>query len=82
MSLNTYRVGAPTEALRVAVVIAAVPSTFFSCGKAPGELYGVIVNLGRAIAAELTIPIELTGYPTSGGTRDHSVRRWSGSRGR
>ena len=36
MSLNTLSAIAPTGPLRVAVVVAAVPSPFFSCGEAPG----------------------------------------------
>lgn len=66
MSLDTLVTIAPTGRLRVAVVIAAVPSPFFSCSGASGKLHGVTVDLGRGLAAELNIPLELIDYPTSG----------------
>jgi polar amino acid transport system substrate-binding protein len=65
MSSDALRLIAPTGRLRVAVVVAAAPSPFFSCSEASGELRGVSVDLGRALATELDIPLELIGYPTS-----------------
>lgn len=66
MPLNTVTAIAPTGTLRVAIVVAAVPSPFFSSADAQGNPQGVTVDLARALAAELDIPLALTGYPNSG----------------
>jgi polar amino acid transport system substrate-binding protein len=65
MPLNTNAI-APTGKLRVAIVVAAFPSPFFSSADAQGNPQGVTVDLAGALAAEVGIPLELTSYPNSG----------------
>jgi polar amino acid transport system substrate-binding protein len=56
---------APTGALRAGVVIAPAMSVFFAAEEA-GEPRGVTVDLFRALAEEVNLPLDLKLYPNSG----------------
>ena len=62
---------APTGRLRVAVAVAPAPSAFFAT-KDPvsGAPRGVTVELGRALADELKLPLAFVVYPNSGELTD------------
>ena len=58
---------APTGTLRVGVGVGPVPSAFWATrDPASGEPRGVTVELGRALAREMGVPLRLVAYPNSG----------------
>jgi polar amino acid transport system substrate-binding protein len=54
---------APTGALRVAIGVGPSPSAFWATR---GKPRGVTVELGKAAAAKLGVPLQLVEYPNSG----------------
>jgi len=64
--MSAASVVAPTGKLRVAIVVAAVPSPFFAGNGPDGRPQGVAVDLANALAQELAIPLDLAAYPNSG----------------
>jgi polar amino acid transport system substrate-binding protein len=61
------RVVAPTGALRVAVGVGPAPSPFWTIrDPATGKLRGVTVELAKAAAEKLGVPLQLVEYPNSG----------------
>ena len=60
---------APTGSLRVAVGVGPAPSPFWATrDPATGKLRGVTVELGKAAAEKLGLPLQLVEYPNSGET--------------
>jgi polar amino acid transport system substrate-binding protein len=59
-------VGPRDGTLRVAIVVAPVPSPFFAGLLADGQPHGVTVDLARALAAQVGRPLQLSTYPNSG----------------
>ena len=57
---------APKGTLRVAVGVGPSPSPFWATRDASGRVQGVTVELGRAAAARLGVPLQLVEYPNSG----------------
>jgi len=58
---------APGGTLRVGIGVGPVPSAFWATrDPASGEPRGVTVDLGRALARELGVPLRLVVYPNSG----------------
>jgi polar amino acid transport system substrate-binding protein len=57
---------APTGRLRVAIAIAPTPSAFWSTKDASGESRGVPLELGRALATKLDLPVTFVVFPSSG----------------
>jgi polar amino acid transport system substrate-binding protein len=58
---------APTGVLRVGIGVGPVPSAFWATrDPASGEPRGVTVDLGRAMAKDLGVPLRLVVYPNSG----------------
>lgn len=58
---------APTGSLRVAIGIGPSPSAFWAVkDPATGEPKGVTVELGKAAAKKLGVPLQLVQYPNSG----------------
>ena len=58
---------APTGSLRVAVGVGPAPSPFWATrDRASGKLRGVTVELGKAAAERLGVPLQLVEYPNSG----------------
>jgi polar amino acid transport system substrate-binding protein len=58
---------APTGSLRVAVGVGPAPSPFWATrDPASGKLRGVTVELGKAAAEKLGLPLQLVEYPNSG----------------
>src|SRR5947209_8476376 len=58
---------APTGSLRVAVGVGPAPSPFWATrDPASGKLRGVTVELGKAAAEKLGVPLQLVEYPNSG----------------
>jgi polar amino acid transport system substrate-binding protein len=57
---------APTGRLRVAIAISAAGGTFWSTANAAGSYAGVPVDLGKAMAAQLAVPVEYVAYQNSG----------------
>jgi polar amino acid transport system substrate-binding protein len=58
---------APTGTLRVAIAVGPAPSTFWATRDAlTGKPKGVTVDLGKAAADELQVPLQLVEYPNSG----------------
>jgi polar amino acid transport system substrate-binding protein len=68
---------APTGKLRVAIGISAAGGAFWSNKNEGGGYSGVPVDLGRAMAAQLGVPVEYVAYPNSGQITDAaSVGAW------
>jgi polar amino acid transport system substrate-binding protein len=68
---------APTGKLRVAIGISAAGGAFWSNKTEAGGYSGVPVDLGKAMAAELGVPVEYVPYPNSGKiTDDASSGNW------
>lgn len=66
---------APTGKLRTAVIVAPAPSVFFAARDSrTDEVSGVTVDLGRALADELNIPLDLVIYPNSGEATEAGAR--------
>src|SRR6185312_12122003 len=61
---------APTGKLRVAIGISAAGGAFWSNKNESGAYVGVPVDLGKAMAAELGVPVEYVAYPNSGKITD------------
>jgi len=61
---------APTGKLRVAIGISAAGGAFWSNKTESGAYVGVPVDLGKAMAAELGVPVEYVAYPNSGQITD------------
>jgi polar amino acid transport system substrate-binding protein len=61
---------APTGKLRVAIGISAAGGAFWSNKNESGGYAGVPVDLGKAMAAELGVPVEYVAYPNSGQITD------------
>jgi polar amino acid transport system substrate-binding protein len=58
---------APTGALRVAIGVGPSPSAFWATRDPyDGKPRGVTVELGKAAAAKLGVPLQLVEYPNSG----------------
>ena len=57
---------APKGELRVAVAIGPSGSPFWATRDAAGKAQGVTVELGKAAAAKLGVPLQLVEYPNSG----------------
>jgi polar amino acid transport system substrate-binding protein len=57
---------APTGALRVAIGVGPSASAFWAVRDASGNPHGVTVDLGKAAAAKLGVPVKLIEYPNSG----------------
>ena len=53
---------APTGALRVAVAVGPAASTFWATRDASGQARGVTVELAKAAAAKLHVPLRLVEY--------------------
>lgn len=64
------KVLAPTGVLRGGVVVAPAPSAFFASRDGNGEVHGVTVDLLRAFAATLEVPLTLQVYENSGQVTD------------
>ena len=61
---------APTGKLRGGVVVSPAASAFFAIKDGNGEVHGVTVDLVRAFAAALKLPLELQVYSNSGQVTD------------
>ena len=61
---------APTGTLRGGVVAAPAPSAFFCVKDAAGAVHGVTVDLLRAFAARLRLPLDLQVFSNSGQVTD------------
>jgi polar amino acid transport system substrate-binding protein len=61
---------APTGRLRVAIAISAAGGAFWSTENGAGGYAGVPVDLGKAMAAQLGVPVEYVAYPNSGRITD------------
>jgi polar amino acid transport system substrate-binding protein len=58
---------APTGSLRVAIAVGPAPSTFWATrDPSTGKARGVTVELGKAAAEKLHVPLQLVEYPNSG----------------
>lgn len=65
---------APTGKLRVAIGISAAGGAFWSNKTQSGGFSGVPVDLGKAMAAELGVPVEYVAYPNSGQITDAAAK--------
>ena len=61
---------APTGKLRGGVVVAPAPSAFFAIRDKKGEVAGVTVDLVRAFATSLKLPLDMQIYENSGQVTD------------
>jgi polar amino acid transport system substrate-binding protein len=61
---------APTGKLRVAIAISAAGGVFWSTKSEAGGYAGVPVDLGKAMAAQLGVPVEYVAYQNSGQITD------------
>jgi polar amino acid transport system substrate-binding protein len=57
---------APTGKLRVAIGVSAAGGAFWSNKNEAGQYVGVPVDLGKAMAAQLGVPVEYVAYSNSG----------------
>src|ERR1700754_4596735 len=57
---------APTDKLRVAIGISPAGGAYWSTKTETGGYAGVPVDLGKAMADQLGVPVEYVAYPTSG----------------
>jgi polar amino acid transport system substrate-binding protein len=60
----------PTGKLRVGLVFAPVMSTFFVVKDESGKPQGITADLGAALAAKLSVPVEFVLFPNSGQVTD------------
>ena len=68
---------APTGKLRVAIAISPAGGAFWSTKKADGSYAGVPVDLGKAMAAKLGVPVEYVVHQNSGQITDTaSAGKW------
>src|SRR6185437_11369480 len=70
MSSNDIQQLAPTGRLRGGVVTAPTASAFFLTQDAKGEVHGVTVDLLRAFAETLKVPLDLRVFSNSGQVTD------------
>jgi polar amino acid transport system substrate-binding protein len=70
ISADELKALAPTGKLRGGVVVSPAASVFFAVKDAKGEPRGVTVDLVRAFAAELKLPLELQVFSNSGQVTD------------
>src|ERR1700753_3791114 len=61
---------APTGTLRVAIAISPAGGAFWSTKTEQGGFAGVPVDLGKAMAAQLGVPVEYVAYQNSGEITD------------
>ena len=61
---------APTGKLRVAIGISPAGGAYWSTGNEAGGYAGVPVDLGKAMADQLGVPVEYVAYPNSGQITD------------
>src|ERR1700720_3818307 len=61
---------APTGKLRVAIGISPAGGAYWSTKNEAGGYAGVPVDLGKAMAAQLGVPVEYVAYPNSGQITD------------
>jgi polar amino acid transport system substrate-binding protein len=61
---------APTGKLRVAIGISPAGGAYWSTGTESGGYAGVPVDLGKAMAAQIGVPVEYVAYPNSGQITD------------
>src|ERR1700752_607061 len=61
---------APTGKLRVAIGISPAGGAYWSTRTEPGGYAGVPVDLGKAMADQLGVPVEYVAYPNSGQITD------------
>jgi polar amino acid transport system substrate-binding protein len=57
---------APKGSLRVAIGVGPSPSPFWATKDASGQVRGATVELGKAAAAKLGVPVQFVEYPNSG----------------
>jgi polar amino acid transport system substrate-binding protein len=68
---------APTGRLRVAIAISTAGGAFWSTKNEAGGYAGVPVDLGKAMAARLGVPVEYVAYDNSGQITDAAAKgRW------
>jgi polar amino acid transport system substrate-binding protein len=68
---------APTGKLRVAIAISTAGGAFWSTKNEAGGYAGVPVDLGKAMAAQLGVPVEYVAYDNSGQITDAAAKgRW------
>jgi polar amino acid transport system substrate-binding protein len=68
---------APTGKLRVAIAISTAGGAFWSTKNQAGGYAGVPVDLGKAMAAQLGVPVEYVAYDNSGQITDAAAKgRW------
>jgi polar amino acid transport system substrate-binding protein len=68
---------APTGRLRVAIAISTAGGAFWSTKNQAGGYAGVPVDLGKAMAAQLGVPVEYVAYDNSGQITDAAAKgRW------
>ena len=68
---------APTGKLRVAIAISPAGGAFWSTKNEAGGYAGVPVDLGKAMAAQLGVPVEYVAYDNSGQITDAAAKgRW------
>jgi polar amino acid transport system substrate-binding protein len=65
---------APTGKLRVAIAISAAGGAFWSSKTESGGYAGVPVDLGKAMAAQLGVPVEYVAYQNSGQITDVAAK--------
>jgi polar amino acid transport system substrate-binding protein len=65
---------APTGKLRVAIGISPAGGAFWSTKTVAGGYAGVPVDLGKAMAARLGVPVEYVAYPNSGAIADAAAK--------
>ena len=61
---------APTGKLRVGIGVSAAGGAYWSKKNEAGQYTGVPVDLGKAMAAQLGVPVEYVAYPNSGQITD------------
>src|SRR5471030_3054338 len=65
---------APTGKLRVAIAISPAGGAFWSTQTEAGGYAGVPVDLGKAMAAQLGVPVEYVAYQNSGQITDAAAK--------
>ena len=65
---------APTGKLRVAIAISPAGGAFWSTKSEAGGYAGVPVDLGKAMAAQLGVPVEYVAYQNSGQITDSAAK--------
>jgi polar amino acid transport system substrate-binding protein len=65
---------APTGKLRVGIGVSAAGGAYWSNKNAAGDYTGVPVDLGKAMAAQLGVPVEYVPYSNSGNITDAAAK--------